>query len=214
MSMKCYDAYLVKGGLPQLENILTELHTIKKNWIDLNYDHLYRILKRSETKEGFIREAKAMRHLYPDEVMIYFWKGKIVIQSFLSHSTRDRFHKKVVEKFDLEDYHYQDSSDPSYVYLDGYETFSNRKKSALVRNWEERAKWWNTLDDSLSGSFGEKGFCYSVFDIKNDNDLFQLQQEFGYFNLPDEEDLKCGFKNKIEKIIQKLKGFINPKEKK
>lgn len=154
MSLKINNAYQIKSS--QLPDIIKDLYEIKEK--------LFNITVKELQKEGFKSEEEVSDFFSKDftgdwswmkcSVMVYFYKGKTIIQFFNSLQSLD-LTKDLVTKYDMKDYSYQNNSDPE-----------------KVRNWKERGEFWKDLSNDFGDKFSDKGLQYKL--ISND-DIFQLR---------------------------------------
>lgn len=154
MSLKINNAYQIKPN--QLPDLIKDLYSIKEK--------LFNITVKELQKEGFKSEEEVSDFFSKDftgdwswmkcSVIVYFYKGKTIIQFFNSLQSLD-LTKDLVTKYDMKDYSYQNNSDPE-----------------KVRNWKERGEFWKDLSNDFGDKFSDKGLQYKL--ISND-DIFQLR---------------------------------------
>jgi hypothetical protein len=120
-------------------------------------------------------------------VVVYFHKKNIYVQTFLEPCYTNFGKPPEFLTNDMVDFHYQNQTDPSYVYMDGYKSFSPKKKKSLELDWNNRKKVWDDIFNDKAQSFSEAGLTYEMtpssflvtyklFDLIRDKKILQLKR--------------------------------------
>lgn len=154
MSLKINNAYQIKPS--QVTDIIKDLHSMKKELFDLTVKDIQEehFQNEKELNDYFQKEYSSDWNWMKCSVIFYFYKGKVIIQFFNSLFSLVMM-RKLILKYDMKDYSYQNNSDPE-----------------KVRNWKEREKFWTEFSDDFGTSFKDKGLEYRL--ISND-DIIQLK---------------------------------------
>lgn len=167
MSLVINNAYEIKAN--QLEDLIRNLFEVKQKLFNETVLELEGISfkNQQEVSEFFSNDFTSEWGWYKASVMIYFYKGKVIIQFFnscLSHELT----KQLTKKYKMKPYHFQNNSDPE-----------------KVRNWKERGEFWKSLSDDFGTSFDDKGLYYNLI---SNSDIFDLRRKAGILYFPKPEN--------------------------
>jgi len=159
MSTKIYNAYICKMGMPYLSLIIKELRKeyteeVQKTILDIPFNF----------------RKKCIEFYEDDSIVIYpLQNGDILFQEWryrLRYSVNLPTFNLMLNFNKIEDYHYQDQSDPWYI--DDYDDDKITKEeyeSAIIQ-YEQREKDWNEVFGDGSWSPAETGFTIPYINDK------------------------------------------------
>lgn len=158
MSLVINNAFQMKAN--QLENLIRDLCEVKEKLFNETVLELEGMgfKNEQEVDEFFSKDFTGEWGWFKGSVMIYFYKGKVIIQFFNTHLSHE-LTKQLTKKYKMKPYHFQNNSDPE-----------------KVRNWKEREEFWNSLSNDFGTSFSDKGLQYKF--ISND-DIYNLKLKSG-----------------------------------
>lgn len=171
MSTKIYNAYKFAGGMHEL---LQHLRDFRPNWHKIQIEQLTAIVRRGAC--GLVANSKSLESDLQDKIraqstsafpkhtdefdvrgsaVVYVAKRAIIVQLFMQPIP-----VAVLIDSRFSDFHYQDQSDPSYVYDEGYNELPESCKKALAAEWSYRKRTWNTIFSNGLDSPAEAGLSY------------------------------------------------------
>lgn len=186
MSLQINNAYQIKQN--QISDIIKDLYFIKQKLFNITVEEL--------KKEGFKNEQE-VNDFFKDyttdwgwmkcSVMIYFYKGKIIIQFFNSLQSLD-LTKELVKRYNMKDYSYE-----------------NRTDGEKVKNWKEQETFWKEFSNDFGNSFRDKGFTYTLIGNEDITQL-KLKSKIMYFEKISRfpKTSKFSFKSVLRDFFQNL----------
>lgn len=192
MSTKIYNAYKINDlSLPE---IMEKLQLIRKRNFEAIQERLsqvgkvaidgYCVEKNISFTNMLRKEATSSistEFNFGFDVVLYFHKTDVYIQFFENELNVD--YEKIFDG-KLEDFHYQNQSDPWYDYKDD---LSSDEIKSYEKNWEHRCKVW----DEILDYGGVPSQCGLTFNVYSADDSFTVVYTY------------------YERDREKLKGEIN-----
>lgn len=188
MSTKIYDAYKFNGDISNLMDILYKIREDHKITIgnkfrdnyegELEYVEIEKFLDKYY--EGRSSEEMQRMHKLNSKIYVYFDEGgkskvrenkineivgsqktsDIYVQFIGCGPLLKEWCEKEWSKFFI-DYHYQNQTDPYYIYEEEYESMSDDKLKELEEEYEERSETWDRIFDKY-WTPREAGLCYDL----------------------------------------------------
>lgn len=166
MSTKIYNAYKFSG---KPADLMKGFKAYRPLWHDFQLNRLVNLcLKKPEhltdltdkVREQTNKPFPTMFDLFDirGNFVIYFFEKNIYFQSFLNSPNGEAIPDfKIVVR--CKDYHYQDQTDPWWMYSDV--KYPEQRKAKFEADWKERERVWNGIFETTSTPV-EAGVTYDL----------------------------------------------------